>query len=150
METFDLPGVRDFTADIHARMIRCDITEGSECAALDADLRRYAELCREFCDQVQQWDDAVFAGRVEFDPEVEHVWKERGWELHSRATEVWKRGQVAEASCDNLEWEPVLQEAIGDSMRCSRIGSRLNSPLVRLPSDGIIRTRSRLRKSAGV
>ena len=61
MTTFDLAEVRGFTADIHARMHRRDNGEGSECAALDADLRRSTELCREFYNQVRRWGLAVFS-----------------------------------------------------------------------------------------
>ena len=114
MTTFDLAEVRGFTADIHARMDRRVNGEGSDCAALDADLRRYTELCREFYDQVQQWEDAVFSGRVVFHPEAERVWKEGGWRLHSQATEILNRGQDTEAVCYDLAWKRDLQDAIED------------------------------------
>jgi hypothetical protein len=85
MITCDLAEVCDVSADLLARMDRHENGEGLGCASSDADLRCYAELCREFRDQVEQWADAVFSGRVEFDPEAERVWKEEGWRLHSLA-----------------------------------------------------------------
>ena len=94
MTTFDLAEVRDFTAGIGTRMDRCLDGEGTECAPMDAALRHFAELCREFCDQVRRWGDAVFSGRVEFDPEVERVLKEEGWRLHSRVTKARGRAEM--------------------------------------------------------
>ena len=85
-----------------------------ECAALDAVLRRYSSLCREFCEQVREWGRAVFAGRVEFDPEVERVWREEGSRLHSFAMEAWKCGEAAQGQCDLLEGQGDLLAAIGD------------------------------------
>jgi hypothetical protein len=114
MTTFDLAEVRGFTADIHARMDRRVNGEGSDCTALDADLRRYTELCREFYDQVQHWEDAVFSGRVVFDPDAERVWQEGGWRLHSQATEILNRGQETKAVCYDLECKRELQDAIED------------------------------------
>jgi hypothetical protein len=112
MTTFDLVEVRGFTADIHARMDRRDSEEGSECAALDADLRRCAELCREFCNQVREWGLAVFSGRVEFDPAVEQVLREDGKELHSRAMALWKDSQEPETSRYRLDEQVHLKDAL--------------------------------------
>ncbi len=114
MTTFDLAEVRGFTADIHARMNRRDNGEGSECAALNADLRRCDELCREFCDQVRQWGLAVFSGRVDFDPEVEEVLKEDGRRLSSRAMELWRYSQAFETPCSNLDEQVHLKDALWD------------------------------------
>lgn len=114
MTTFDLAEVRNFTADISTRMNGCEIDEGTQCATLDAILRRHAEVCREFCDQVRQWRDAVFAGRVEFDPEVERVWREEGARVHSQAMWAWECGRGAEGRCYDLEGQDVLRDAMGD------------------------------------
>ncbi|MGP0067542.1 MAG: hypothetical protein ACLQGP_28600 [Isosphaeraceae bacterium] len=114
MTTFDLAEVQGFTADIHARMNRPNNGEGSECTALDADLRRYTELCREFCNQVRQWGLAVFCGRVELDPEVEEVLKVDGRRLYSRATEVLRFSQGAETSCYRLDEQAHLEDALRD------------------------------------
>ncbi len=114
MTTCDLAEVCDVTADIRARMNLYENGEGSECAVSDADLRRYADLCREFRDQVEQWGDAVFSGRVEFDPEAERVWKEEGWRLHSRASEMWNRGRMVEAPRRTLERQDALGAALED------------------------------------
>jgi hypothetical protein len=114
MTTFDLAEVRDFTADISTRMNGCEIDEGTECATLDAILRRHADVCREFCDQVRRWRDAIFAGRVEFDPEVERVWREEGARVHSQAMWAWECGRGAEGRCYDLEGQDVLRDAMGD------------------------------------
>lgn len=114
MTTFDLAEVRGFTADIHARMNRRHNGEGSECAALGADLRHYAELCREFCNQVRQWGLAVFSGRVELDPEVEEVLKEDGRRLYSRAMELWRYSEGSETSCFSLDEQVHLKDALWD------------------------------------
>ena len=42
MTRFDLPEVRDFAANLDARMTRCDHGEGLECDTLDATLRGIA------------------------------------------------------------------------------------------------------------
>jgi hypothetical protein len=114
MTTFDLAGVRDFTAAMDARMERCDTEEGTECAKLDAILRRYAELCREFGDHVRGWGDAVFTGRVDFDPEVERLWREEGSRLRARAMEAWQCGQAAEGTYFILEGLDSLRAAIDE------------------------------------
>src|SRR5262249_19062861 len=88
MMTFDLADVHSFTADLDARMERCDNGEGMYCATIDATLEHYAKLCCEFTERVRQWGREIFAGRVAFDPEVEAHFRKKGEELHSRA-ERW-------------------------------------------------------------
>jgi hypothetical protein len=121
MTTFDLAEVRDFTADIGSRMDGCDIGDGMECTKLTVILRRYADVCREFCDRVRQWGDAVFAGRVEYDPEVEQLWREQGTWLHSQATWAWQCGQNGEGPCHDLEGQTELRVAIDDLDRLLRL-----------------------------
>jgi hypothetical protein len=82
MTTFDLSEVRDFAANLGARMDRCDNGEGMECANLDGTLRQYAILCCEFCEHVRQWGRAIFTGQAAFDPEVERTWLDEGIRLY--------------------------------------------------------------------
>jgi hypothetical protein len=112
MTTFDLAEVRDFAADLDAKMTRCDNGEGMECATLSDALQRYAELCCKFIDVVRQWGRAVFTGRAEFDPEVERILKEEGSRLQSRARDLCGRGQRAEGTCYTLEGARFLQAAL--------------------------------------
>jgi hypothetical protein len=114
MTTYDLAEVRDFTAGIGTRMDRCLNGEGTDCAAPDAALRHYAELCREFCDQVRRWGDAVFSGRVEFDPEVERVLKEEGWRLHSRVMEALSHTEMTGTQRDTLSELTASQIALSE------------------------------------
>jgi hypothetical protein len=114
MTTFDLVEVQGFTADIHARMDRRDNGEGSECAALEADLRRYAELCREFCNPIRKWGLSVFSGRVEFDPAVEQVLREDGKELYSRAMELWRSSQTLPTTQIHPDEQVDLKDALGE------------------------------------
>jgi hypothetical protein len=114
MTTFDLNEVRIFVADFDARMDRCDNGEGMMCATLDDTLRHYAALCCEFRDGIRQWGLAVFSGRVEFDPEVEHVWRSEGLHLYSRAVEMLAYGQNAEVPCFMLDGQAILQSALWD------------------------------------
>jgi hypothetical protein len=88
MTTFDLPEALGFASDLDAGMDRCDNNEGPESPTLDDVLQTYAQLCREFCDQIRQWGDAVFSGRSEFDTEVERVLKEGGSRLYARASAI--------------------------------------------------------------
>ncbi len=85
MTTFDLAEVRDFTADIDARMDRCDNGEEMECTTEDIALRRYAEFCCELRDGLRRWGQAVFSGRVAFDSEVERDLLDAARRLYSRA-----------------------------------------------------------------
>lgn len=96
MTTFDLAEVRAFTADLGARMNKCDNGEGMECANLDGTLRHYAVLCCEFCEGVRQWGRAIFYGQAAFDPEVEKLWREEGIELYRRASDLWVYGKEME------------------------------------------------------
>lgn len=110
--TFELADVRDFAADLNARMDRCDNGEGMECSSLDATLRHYAALCCEYLDKVRQWGREVFAGRVAFDTEVERVWRDEGNQLYGRATEILLYGQTAEVECFTLDGQDALQSAL--------------------------------------
>lgn len=114
MTTFDLVEVRNFAADLDARMVRCDNGEGMECASLDDALRHYATLCCHFREGVRQWGRAVFAGRVAFDPEVESVWLNEGKQLYARAVEMLAYGQNAEVPCYILDGQAVLRSALWD------------------------------------
>ncbi len=112
MPTFDLAEVREFAADIDARMNRCDNGEGMECANLEATLVYYADLCCKFHERVRQWGREVFAGRVAFDVEVERVWKERGSRLYNRAAGLLAYSQRAEVECYHLHGQDTLRSAL--------------------------------------
>jgi hypothetical protein len=114
MMTFDLAEVRGFAADLDLGMDQCDNGDGTGCATLDAALRSCADLCREFCDQVRRWGDAVFSGRVAFDPEVERVLKEEGQRLYARALEISNDGRMAGSSPESVEGNQSLQAALWD------------------------------------
>lgn len=135
MPTFDVAEVRDFAADMDARMDRCDSGEGVECANLDGALRHYANLCCEFGESVREWGRAVFSGEAAFDPEVERIWLDEGVRLYRRATELWAYGQNLEGKCFVLEGGATLGSAL---WRLERLLSdwvtpkRAIAPLVRL------------------
>jgi hypothetical protein len=114
MTAFDLAEVRTFTADLDARLARCDNGEGVECANLDGTLQHYAKLCCEFCEAVRAWGRAIFAGRAAFDPEVERLWLQEGYRLHSRALGWHAYGQKAQEPCYILYGEAVLRSAVWD------------------------------------
>ena len=73
MTTFDLVQIQDFVASLDARMGPGLNGESASQTALDAALRAHGELCLEFTEQVRGWRQAVFTGRIEFDPAVETV-----------------------------------------------------------------------------
>ncbi len=114
MTTFDLDEVRRFTADLDTQMNRCDNGEGTECATLDATLKRYAELCSDLCDEVREWGNAVFAGRVAYDPEVERAWHAEVTRLYNRAFQMWDHRQKSEGLHYNLEGFILLKAALFD------------------------------------
>lgn len=112
MTTYDLAEVRFFTADVDARMNRCDNGEGMECANLDGTLRQYAILCCEFHEQVRRWGRAIFYGQAAFDPAVENLWLSEGQELFRRASQLWDHGQEMEGECFVLESGAALGSAL--------------------------------------
>lgn len=112
MTTFDLVEVRGFAADLDARMDRCDDGEGMACATLDAALRHYADLCCKLRDGVREWGQAVFAGRVAFDPEVERVWQTEGRRLFTRSVGMYVSAQRAEGPCYVLDGQAALGSAL--------------------------------------
>ncbi len=118
MTTFDLPEAHGFAADLAAGMDRCDTDEGTECPTLDDVLQTYAQLCREFCDQIRRWGDAVFSGRSHFDPEVERLFKEEGSRLYARALEKSNDArQRAAMSCVPAESHVALDAALWELER---------------------------------
>jgi hypothetical protein len=112
MTTFDLAEVREFAAELDARMDRCDNGEGMECATLDSALSRYADICCEFREEVREWARAVFTGRVDYCLEVERAWLHEGYLLLNRATAMWSHGQNSEGQCFILEGRIFLQAAL--------------------------------------
>ena len=92
MTTFDLVQIQDFVASLDARMGPALNGATDSQAALDAALRDHANLCHEFTEQVRAWRQAVFSGRIEFDPEVETVILAEGARLAARAEDLWNRG----------------------------------------------------------
>lgn len=112
MTTFDLAEVRGFTADLNARMDRCENGEGMECSNLDDTLRHYASLCCDFRDAVRQWGRAVFSGRAAFDPEVEEKWLLEGCLLWNRAKDMLAYGDEAEVPCYVLDGKAALRSAL--------------------------------------
>jgi len=112
MPTFDLADERRFTADLDARMDRCDNGEGMECASLDGTLRHYAVVCSEFCERIRQWGRAIFYGQAAFDPEVENLWLDEGIELYRRASGLWEYGQELEGECFVLQNGAALGSAL--------------------------------------
>jgi hypothetical protein len=112
MTKYDLQEVRKFASDLNARIARCDNGEGAECASLDDALRHYASLCLEYLEKVRAWGREVFAGRVEFDEEVERVWKDEGLSLYRHAAGLLAFGEQAEIPCYILEGQQILQSAL--------------------------------------
>lgn len=115
MMTFNVVEVRGLTAGITARMPDLSMPmEGMEYARMDAILRGYAGLCREFCGHVRNWGNDVFSGRLEFDPEVERLWQVGGSDVHRRATWALQCGLVAEEEGNLLEELASPRDAVDD------------------------------------
>lgn len=112
MKTFDLAEVRGFTADLDARMARCDNGEGFECANFDAMLGHYAKLCCELVEAVRAWGRAVFTGHVAFDQQVELLWKNECVHLYRRAWELAALAEQAEGPCYALDGKAALFAAL--------------------------------------
>ncbi len=95
MTTFDLVQVQDFVASIDARMGPDLNGARDNHAALATALREHGELCHEFTEKVRAWGQAVFSGRIEFDPEVESVVRAEGARLANRVADLEKLGLAA-------------------------------------------------------
>jgi hypothetical protein len=113
--TFDLAEVCEFLTDLSARMPDLsEPMEGMSGARMDGVLRRYAELCQEFCGHVREWGRAVFSGRAKFDPEVEQAWREGGSEVRTQAMRACRCGQIAEEEYYTLDGLRILRAAIDE------------------------------------
>ena len=109
MTTFDLAEVREFAADLDARMDRCDNGEGMECANLENSLRHYAKTCCEFREKVIQWARAVFTGRAALDMDDEVMLLEKGAGLYHRAVALLA---YAEETCFVVDASAELRSAL--------------------------------------
>jgi hypothetical protein len=117
MTIFDLAEVRNFTADIDARLKQCDNGEGIGCATLDDSLRLYATVCREFRAAVRAWRRAIFGGHIELDPEVERVVLDEGRRLLDLGTAKAAHAEALESGCYGLDGRTILQSALWDLSR---------------------------------
>ena len=112
MTTFDLAEVRDYAANLDARMNQCDNGEGMDCANLDGTLQHYAVLCFEFRRHVREWANAIFTGKTAFDLAVERIWLDEGVRLFRRASNLWTLGQEIQGECFEFEGGAVLGTAL--------------------------------------
>ncbi len=117
MTTFDLAEVRNFTADIDARLKQCDTGEGMGCSDIEGSLRHYATECRVFRKGVCNWALAVFGGRIAFDAEVEEFVLSEGQRLLGRAVAKADYADRMEHGCYMLEGRIALREALKDLAR---------------------------------
>lgn len=117
MTTFDLAEVRTFTADIDARLKKCDNGEGMGCSSIEGSLRHYATECRAFRAGVCNWALAVFGGRVAFDAEVEEFVLSEGRRLLGRAVAKADYADRMEHGCYMLEGRIDLRDALKDLAR---------------------------------
>ncbi len=113
MTKFDLDEIRTFTADVDARMTRCDNGEGMECATLDAKLRHYAQLCWDVRSTVRAWWEAVFSGRVACDPDVNKALYDKADQLYERASDllIFNEAQAV-GPCAPCDGHAVLGSAL--------------------------------------
>ena len=112
MTTFDLAGVRSFTASLTTQLDLCDNGEGTECATIDAVFRHYAATCCNYVEEVKRWCQEVFAGRVALDPDVDRLLRSEGSGLYLRALEVAAYGRKAEETCYACDEHGMLNSAL--------------------------------------
>ena len=108
MTTFDLAEVRAFTADLDARMNRCDNGEGMECANLDGTLRHYAELCCQFSERVRQWGRRSSTGKLPLTQKWRNSGSTRGSgyiAAQVRCGPMDRRGRASVLSCKTVPRE---------------------------------------------
>lgn len=120
MTTFDLAEVRGFAADLDAGLARHASAESMAGPGLDDIVRDYAELCRDCCDQIKRWGDAVYSGRTTFEAESERVLKEGGERLYARAREVDESARHATIASRRSEAQMALHTALVELDRLLR------------------------------
>lgn len=101
--TLDLTAVRRFTDDLNEQVRRCENGEGMVCSNLDESIGHYVRLCAELRAYIGQWAQAVFSGKLEFDPEVDSLLNAEARRLLRRAKQVAARGRVMNGQCFELQ-----------------------------------------------
>ncbi len=112
MTTFDFNQVREFAANVNAKLDECENGEGLQCGLIDATLSCCAQQCCKFADGLRQWARDVFSGRVAYDTAAEHLWRAELDKLYDRAVNLLGVSVQAEASCYVLEGQRDLQSSL--------------------------------------
>lgn len=101
--TLDLAAVRRFTDDLNDQVRRCENGEGITCSNLDEAISHYVRLSASLHDYIGQWAQAVFSGRLEFDPDVDSLLNAEARRLLRRAKQIAARGRVMDGECFELK-----------------------------------------------
>jgi hypothetical protein len=99
---FDMPAVRRFTADTSDRIHRDEAGEGTSSNDLAERITCHAQACDEFRAFLSEWAQAVFSGRVAFDPEIEDLLKREGTQLLRRAKSLAAHGRAIHGMTHDL------------------------------------------------
>ncbi len=111
LTTYDLPAVQQFALEIHSRRASCN-GEGMFCSNVDESLGCHFKVCDELIQAVTNWAREVFAGRIEFEPEVERVFKSELERALDDARSCAQFGRSVTTECFNLERLSSLESAV--------------------------------------
>lgn len=140
LATLDFVGVRRFTDDMNANLLRCDNGEGMECNTLEKSIETYVRLCKTLRECVNRWAMAVFAGDVAFDARVGELLRDETKALLARAGKVAERGRTLEGPCYFFEGLNALHRHMQDLQDLLRewVSPRLAvgpAPRVKIPEE---------------
>lgn len=148
LQTHDLLAVRRFAAEVTSRLAGCN-GEGMQCQRLDDSLRCLAELCVQVWEETRRWAAEVFAGRVEFDPEVETLFKSQLETILTRAKPLVRHSKGMQFDCASLSYLPLLENYVtffDQSLRNWVSPRRATGPAARtrIPESAAAEIRARL------
>jgi hypothetical protein len=80
MPTLELAEVREYIAQLEAKLPHCEPTEEA--------VQAYTQACIEIRDTIRSWGMAIFKGQLAFDASVEHLWQSTLRTLHDGAAKL--------------------------------------------------------------
>ncbi|AMV25858.1 hypothetical protein VT84_15780 [Gemmata sp. SH-PL17] len=101
LTTYDIDAVRRFADEVRSQRLECS-DEGTFCSDFDQYIHCLATVCEQWLDALENWVYAVFRGRVEFDPAVEHCFKANLKSAAGDARPHVEHGREVESECHSL------------------------------------------------
>lgn len=114
MITCDYDQVKEKVDSLESKLDACEDGEAQYCYNLDNTLACSADHCFKLVEDIRQWSNDVFSGRVIFDPAAEKLWKASLENFYQRGTRLLSNGYAAsdEHGCDALNGANKLRIAL--------------------------------------